>query len=203
MANKIEKFEIDISQYHTISNKLNHEKIWNKSSRILPAGFVDFFVKTKLFMELRNRFGDFHISDEEYLGWPNIYWRLVRPKNKNDLGPLHRDSWFWDLNDSFPKYKYPFKRLKVWIPICVENGLNGLMLEPHSQKRRDITYKGELRNGIKKPILITSPDSINVKLVDTKLGDVVIFDDNLLHGGAINNGINTRVSFEFTLVIPY
>ena len=202
LANEIEELEIDISQYHLISKKLNHEKIWSKKSRILSSGFVDYFVNTKLYKDLKSMFGEFQVSDEENLGWPNIYWRLVRPKIKNDIGPLHRDSWFWDLNDSFPKYKFRHKRLKVWIPICVENGLNGLMIEPESQKRKDIKFKGEMRHGIKKPVLLTSTDNINAKLVDTNLGDVIIFDDNLIHGGAINNGIKTRVSFEFTLVIP-
>ena len=77
------------------------------------------------------------------------------------------------------------------------------MIEPESQKRQDIKFKAEIRHGIKKPVLLTSPDKINAKLVDTNLGDVIIFDDNLIHGGAINNGLKTRVSLEFTLVIPY
>lgn len=76
------------------------------------------------------------------------------------------------------------------------------MIEPKSQRRKDIKFKGEMRHGIKKPVLLTSTDNINPKLVDTNLGDVIIFDDNLIHGGAINNGEKTRVSFEFTLVIP-
>ena len=94
------------------------------------------------------------VSDEDNLGRPNIYWRLVRPQEKGDIGPLHRDSWFWELNDDFPTPKYDFYRLKVWLPIFTEIGLNGLLLEPFSQKRVDIKWSGEKRHGINKPTLI-------------------------------------------------
>ena len=30
------------------------------------------------------------VSDEDNLGRPNIYWRLVRPGYAQDVGPLHR-----------------------------------------------------------------------------------------------------------------
>ena len=75
------------------------------------------------------------------------------------------------------------------------------MLEPHSQKREDILYSGEFRDGIRKPILLNSLDKIETKLIQTKPGDVIIFDDNLLHGGALNKGKNTRVSIEFTMIV--
>ena len=106
------------------------------------------------------------LSDEDNLGWPNIYWRLVRPKEKGDVGPLHRDSWFWELNDDFPTPEYDFYRLKVWLPIFTEIGLNGLLLEPFSQKRVDIKWSGEKRHGINKPTLISPLSELNPKLIN-------------------------------------
>ena len=43
-------------------------------------------------------FGKFSISDENKLGYGELVWRLVRPNKKDDVGPIHCDKWFWDLN---------------------------------------------------------------------------------------------------------
>ena len=119
---------LPITRYHEISHQLNHSCLWAKSNRILPRSFVHQFLQTEFSQNLRSLFGSFDISDEECLGYPNIYWRLVRPNEPADVGPLHRDSWFWELNSSFTKPAYPFLRYKVWVPIFTELGLNGLWL---------------------------------------------------------------------------
>ena len=149
LSNRILEENISIQDYHQISDYLAHEEIWSKSSRILPLEFVNWFIHSEFAKSLK-KYGEFEISDEDNLGWPNIYWRLVRPSKKSDIGPLHRDSWFWKLNENFPKPKYSFFRLKVWIPIYIELGLNGLLVEPFSQLREDIEWDGEIRHGIKK-----------------------------------------------------
>ena len=201
LVSKIIKENISMSQYHLISMYLDHEKIWNKTSRILSSSFVDWFLKTNFIKELENEFGSFQVSDEDDLGWPNIYWRLVRPNQKKDVGPIHRDSWFWELNQTFPRPNYPFKRIKVWVPIFIELGLNGLLVEEFSQKRQDIKWVGESRHGIQKPVLLTTDEEIDAKLVMVKEGQSIVFNDNLLHGGAINRGETSRVSIEFTIMI--
>ena len=45
--------------------------------------------------------------------------------------------------------------------------------------------------------------NINFKpiLLDTKDCDTVVFNDNLIHGGALNRGVKYRVSVEFTMLI--
>lgn len=201
LASKIFKNKISIEHYHWISDELDHGKVWNKTSRILSNKFASWFLKSNFCKRLSETFGDFIISDEDNLGWPNIYWRLVRPNAEEDIGPLHRDSWFWELNDKFPKPKYKFQRIKVWIPVFCEVGLNGLKLEPHSQKRKDIRWSGELRNGINKPILLTELKEVKPELVNVCQGNPIIFNDNLLHGGAKNFAEKCRVSIEFTMII--
>ena len=37
-------------------------------------------------------------------------------------------------------------------------------------------------------------------LIETLPGESIIFNDNLLHGGALNLGTNTRISTEFTIL---
>ena len=201
IASFIYKNNITITNYHLISNRINHSIAWNKSSRILPPSFVDWFLNTEFAKTLENKFGNYTISDEDDMGFPNIYWRLVRPNEPSDIGPLHRDSWFWILNTNFPKPNYKFHRLKVWISIFVEPNLNGLKVEPKSQLRDDIEWKGEERHGINKPVLLTTNDNINPILLNTKAGQAVIFNDELIHGGSLNNGNHCRVSTEFTLLI--
>ena len=201
VASEIKKKDIKIDNYHKISSSLKHEKIWSKSNRILPLNFVNWFKNSKFARSLESRYGEYIISDEDNLGWPNIYWRLVRPGFSEDVGPLHRDSWFWQLNDKFPKPVYSFSRLKVWIPIFTEKGSNGLLVEPFSHNRKDIEWHGELRHGIKKPTLIPAIVKLNPILLNTEVGDSVVFNDNLIHGGAINKGLKCRVSVEFTMLI--
>ena len=200
-ASYIQDKKIDISNYHKISEDINHSTLWNKNSRILNKNFISWFQNSIFYSNLRSSFGLFDISDEESLGWPNVYWRLVRPRETADVGPIHRDSWFWELNQSFPKPHYKFKRIKVWIAIYCEKGLNGLLVEPYSQNRNDISWKGELRHGIQKPVLLTKDEHINPILVESYPGGSIIFHDNLLHGGAVNKGSTTRVSVEFTMLV--
>ena len=200
-ASEISKKDIKIDNYHKISHTLKHEEIWSKSNRILPFDFVNWFNTSEFSRSLESNYGEFTVSDEDNLGRPNIYWRLVRPGYAEDVGPLHRDSWFWQLNDKFPKPTYSYSRLKVWIPIFTEKGSNGLLVEPYSHNRKDIEWYGESRHGIKKPTLKTTLDKFNPILLNTEAGDSVVFNDNLIHGGAINKGLKCRVSVEFTMLI--
>lgn len=198
---KIIKEKIKIKNYHQISNLLKHSKIWPKKSRILPNDFLKAFTQTSFFKNLEEIFGNIQISDEEDLGFGNIYWRLVRPFQKGDIGPYHRDSWFWELNKKFPRPSYSFSRVKVWIAIETESGKSGLLVESNSHRRENIKWEGDLRDGIMKPKLLENKKNINMKLLNTRPGNVVLFNDDLLHGGALNTGKYTRVSTEFTLLI--
>ena len=197
---EIKKKRISIDNYHLISKKINHATIWSKKSRILNRNFTKKFLNTNFFNKLRNLFGDIIISDEEKLGYGNIYWRLVRPNQSSDIGPYHRDSWFWQLNQSFPKPNYPFTRVKIWISIYTENGKSGLLVEKNSHKRNDILWEGKSKHGIMKPTLIEKKNNFDMELLPTNPGDCIIFNDNLIHGGALNKGSKTRVSAEFTIL---
>ena len=177
---------LPITRYHEISHQLNHSCLWAKSNRILPRSL---FINSC-------RLNSHRISDRclvplifpmrNVLAYPNIYWRLVRPNEPADVGPLHRDSWFWELNSSFTKPAYPFLRYKVWVPIFTELGLNGLLVEPGSHLRTDINWSGELRHGIMKPVLLSPLSSLSPELVNISPGSCIIFDDNLIHGGSLN-----------------
>lgn len=197
----VEDDEIMMRDYHKITNTFDHSRIWTKHNRILHREFIDEFKTTDFWKSLNNLFGDISISDEELLGYENVYWRLVRPEAPKDVGPLHRDEWFWILNDYFGLKPFEYKRLKVWIPLQVEEGLNSLIVLPGSHKRTDIKWHGEKRGHINKPVLDTKIDPMQLSMPTVSPGSVLLFHDKLLHGGSTNKGNHTRVSCEFTLLL--
>ncbi len=194
-------FNRSMADYHLISSTLNHSAVWNKYSRILAPSFANWLYSSNLFNSLESLFGPIKISDEEGIGWPNIYWRLVRPNQPQDVGPLHRDEWFWKLDSSISKSELSLKRLKVWMPIIVEKGNNGLLVVPYSHTVTDLEWSSEHRHGKLKPLLTDKRFDSSTLLLPANRGQVIIFDDKLLHGGAVNRGDKCRVSLEFTIQI--
>jgi hypothetical protein len=192
----------DITRYMELCAVVDHSNTWTKLNRMLPADFSTWFSSTSFFQRLKRLFGNFSISDEENLGRPNYYWRLVRPSAAEDVGPYHRDSWFWELNEQHARNSFYRSRWKVWVAVHTEVGLNGLLVEPSSHTRSDIEWHGERRHGIIKPVLKTQPSSFTMRLLDVPSGHCVLFHDNLIHGGSINKGTLPRVSFEFTILSP-
>lgn len=196
---QVEKFlAIDMIQYHRLSTLINHAAIWSKINRILPQTAVDYIRSTSLIKSLEDIYGNFGIADEENIGREEMYWRLVRPNQSTDIGPLHADAWYWKLGHG--KTPHHAKRVKVWIAMYCEPGLNGLRVVPSSQKK-DWKYHGENRDGFVKPQIDEDEKMLPITLLHTKPGDAVVFHDKLLHGGAINKGLTTRVSLEFTLFV--
>lgn len=194
-----EKFSnLSITRYHEFSHLLDHTALWPKINRILPHSAVELIRATSIIKKLQDVYGDFTISDEENVGREEIYWRLVRPNQPSDVGPLHADAWFWELDHGLTPEGV--KRVKVWIALYCEPGLNGLRVVPESQKK-NWKYHGEYRDGFSKPQIDEDESTLNVQLANTKPGDAVVFNDKLLHGGALNNGQFTRVSIEFTLFV--
>jgi hypothetical protein len=190
----------DLAAYHLTIDEALHKLISPKRNRIFSANDANSILSLSSISQLLAHFKAALVSDEEGIGYPNIYWRVVRPDRPSDVGPLHRDEWFWNLNSSFPRPSYPHTRTKVWIPLHVEPSLNSLLVSPASHHRGDIEWVGEHRHGIQKPVLLTSEGSIPLKMVPATPGQSLIFHDRLIHGGSINQGTFTRVSFEFTII---
>ncbi len=189
---------VGIERYHEFSHVFDHAKVWPKLVRILSQKAIDAFRSTSLFKKLEDTYGKFGISDEENIGREEIYWRLVRPHELSDVGPLHADAWFWNLgHGTMPANA---KRVKVWVAICCEPGLNGLRIVPGSHQRT-WKYTGEYRDGFTKPQFDETQVDLPIKLAYTEPGSAVVFNDLLLHGGAVNKGNFTRVSVEFTMFV--
>lgn len=191
--------EAGMDRYHELSDMIDHEALWPKTARILPVSGVELLRSTALFRRLEAEYGPIAISDEERVGREEVYWRLVRPGQPDDVGPLHADGWFWDLEekDCTPPGA---QRVKVWIAVHVEPGLSGLRLVPGSHLK-DYRYASERRGGRMKPRILENESDFDVRTMPTLPGDAVVFHDRLLHGGAPTRGRSTRVSFEFTMFV--
>lgn len=186
------------NHYHEISHLLDHSKTWPKPTRVLPETFHKWFLECSFMNKLREIYNFVEITDEEKLGYGNIYWRIVRPNQSNDIGTLHRDSWFWEIDKEQYLPSYRFKRLKTWISINTKVGENGLLVVPKSHKIKNLPWHKKEKDGRIKPILSNDYFLGTKKLLPLMSNAAVLFDDDLVHGGAINSDELTRVSLEFT-----
>jgi hypothetical protein len=191
-----------LSVYHKLCTKELHGSTWIKTNRILSEADTAWIENTSSIMALRNSFGSSKTSDEERLGRGNYYWRIIRPGTKDDVGPMHRDAWFWQLNDDYGQNMTGLQRLKVWIAVETAPGLNGLLVQPGSHLREDFKWEGTVSGGMKKPVLKSQVAPSSLTLLSPPPGHGVIFHDKLLHGGAVNGASRCRCSIEFTLLVP-
>ena len=187
-----------IAGYHEHAHAVDHSSLWPKRARILPLDAVHAIRQTTLFKQLAEAFGKFAISDEDEVGWEEIYWRLVRPGEPMDVGPLHADRWFWELDEM--RTPVGAQRVKVWVAIVCEPGRNGLEVVPGSHQRQ-WRWHGEERFGRLKPQIDEDTSTLDAELLSTAPGTAVVFNDGLLHRGVVNAGTKTRVSIEFTMFV--
>lgn len=199
---KVKEFDqAGMENYHQVSQYIDHSTAWPKTARVLPKEAVSLIKKLDFYKTLVQEFGEFHVSDEEHLGWENIYWRLVRPGNE-DLGSPHADQWFWQIGGYGKVAEFPHERIKIWMPIFAVPNKNGLMVSPGSHLKNDWKWHSEVRYGLNKPVLDESLENLNLQLLPLSPGQAVVFNDALIHGGAANLAATSRVSLEFTLLVP-
>jgi hypothetical protein len=186
--------ERGITRYHTLPTTFEHGKSWPKATRLLDPKFVADFARMGFFRRIQSQFGpSATISHEE------LNWRLVRPNQPSDIGPIHADKWFWDAGYGYGSMPASFDRFKVWIAIHTEPGANGLCVKPGSH-RQEWKHHFEEKDGVSKPVFDENPDAIETELLPLAAGELVMFHDELLHGGVVNRGSTCRVSIELTVL---
>ena len=192
--------DLSLHTYHLYSHLYDHSSIWSKMNRLLSSDDSIWFQTLPEIIELFDSFDVHSISDEESLGFPNIYWRLVRPSESSDIGPVHRDEWFWLLNSDYQNFipESTF-RLKIWIALLTDPGKNGLIVYPNSHHFDDILWSGKQSETNVKPQLLSSVDHLESTLLPLRPGQAVVFNDRLLHAGSINLSSKVRVSLEMTM----
>lgn len=134
------------------------------------------------------------VTDEENLGFANIYWRLVRANSPTDVGPVHADRWFWDLGHGvLPK---GYRRVKIWMPLIQDDEVPSLMILPGSHEEEFAYESREDAFGKKKPVFNNKETTARLIAAPVKVGQAIVFHDNLLHGGRVSSV--DRVSLEWT-----
>lgn len=188
--------DISFDNYLIKADQAKHGSIFTKSNRVLPKNLFNIAYKElKIFKELKNIFSDFEITDEEKLGYGNFYWRLVRPYPFKDVGPMHKDKWFWDLGSGKIDEK-KLKRYKLWISIVGDKSLGFKFVD--GSPYMDLKYSSEFRDGIYKPNFDEKIISNKITSLKGSEGTFILFHDELLHGGEVLTNNALRVSIECT-----
>ena len=191
-----------INEYHKskIANSELHKKVWPKNNRILSEARFQRLMDCEFFSEMKLQFDWHEITDEENVGHPEVYFRLCRPDPFTDVGPLHADSWFWELgHGEMPKVDFDTQRIKFWFCLETEEAKTGFRFVENSHEK-SYNYTGLQRDGFVKPTFDEATHDLSIESLIGKPGSFFVFNDRLLHGGEVLKS-GTRVSCEFTLVI--
>lgn len=189
--------ETQIMDYHKIERFFDHKNLWTKKNRILKKNEYKELLKTELLTKIHKDLGFIKITEEDNSGYPEMYYRLVRPLPFIDTGPLHADKWFWDLGGYAKSNKYI--RVKFWISLWNENKNSGFRYVPNSHNE-NFSYSSRNDNGKIKPVFDEKKYNLNMQEFICDPGGFILFNDNLLHGGFPTHD-KTRVSLEFTLLV--
>jgi ectoine hydroxylase-related dioxygenase (phytanoyl-CoA dioxygenase family) len=197
-----------LEQYHTLSHLVSHSQLWPKESRVLSRDAVSTLSDFAFVRRLKALFGDdCRMSDvtffsESVAGYPEVYWRLVRPGVSTDVGGMHTDRWFHDiLGKDAPLFGDDETTVKMWLPIYTQPGLNGLYVVPGSHRKEWRVKHTPGADGYPRPSLDEPLDDDARRLLPVAPGQAILFNENLLHGGAVNAGSISSVSIEITFVL--
>ena len=186
--------ERGIQNYHTLPIAFDHGRAWPKQTRLLDTRHVADFSRMAFFRRIRAQVGPSAVISHDELNW-----RLVRPNQPTDIGPLHADKWFWDAGYGYGSMPAGFDRFKIWIAVHTEPGANGLCVKSHSH-RREWKHHFEEKDGVRKPVFDEDPATVGMELLPIAAGGMVLFHDEMLHGGVVNRGTTCRVSIELTVL---
>jgi len=183
--------EAGLERYHEREFAFDHGTFWEKSRRVLPALTVPSFESMGFFRRIRRTLPSAQIYADD------LMWRIVRPSQPSDVGPVHADKWFWDAGNGV--IDGDRERLKVWMALYTEPGLNGLSVKPYSQKSDRWKRHFEFKHGTMKPVLDENEADLDMQPLSLVSGELAIFHDGLLHGGVVNRASTCRVSLELTV----
>jgi hypothetical protein len=199
--------EAGIEDYHRLSHLIDHARVWTTETRTFPAEVVDTIRSFSLFDLFDSECPGYRICSEmpPYgdLGRARINWRLVRPGDGADLGPIHADYWFEAVMDGWTDEVAETVKVKIWIPIYLKPGLTGFSYVPGSHLQKLAFSRKRLPDGLYKPYFDEADLPVPLKTLVTPCGTAVLFNYNLVHRGANSDKAKrTRVSMELTLDVP-
>lgn len=197
-----------LEHYHRVSHLISHETLWTKEHRVLPKSSVKSLARFDFVRRLtdslggRCRISNVVFFSGEVPNHPEIYWRLVRPHVPTDVGSLHTDKWFHELlGNGRSLYGDDETTVKLWLAIYAESGLNGLYVIPGSHRKSWRVKHTPGADGYDRPSLDEPLGDYARLLVPAASGQGILFNDGLLHGGAVNAASTCRVSVEMTFIL--
>jgi hypothetical protein len=197
-----------LQHYHQHAHLVAHSTLWPKEARVLPRDTTVALKGFDFVQRLIRMFGaECRVSDVVFFSgttadYPEIYWRIVRPGVASDIGGMHTDRWFHLTQGEGPSLFGPDETsVKMWLSIYTEPGLNGLYVVPGSHRREWRVKYTQAADGYPRPSLDEPLADSDRLLVPVAPGQALLFNENLLHGGAMNAGSTTRVSVEITFVM--
>ncbi len=144
-----------INEYHRHAHLLDHANLWTTQRRTFSAEAVDIIRTFGLFDLFASECPGYRICSEmpPYgdLNRARINWRLVRPGDGLDLGPIHADYWFEAVMDGWSPEPADTVKIKIWIPIYLEQGLTGFAYLAGSHLEQLQFSKKRLPDGLCKP----------------------------------------------------
>lgn len=189
--------EVGIENYHTLAHLVDHSTLWPKKARMLSKADSERARSLGFFKNLQQYLGNYYVADYEALGYGEMTWRLVRPNQENDIGPMHQDTWFTEMNSNF-KLPEDRERVSFWTAVVTEPGLSGLRVAPGTQNQ-DFPYHNEERFGMIKPVIDVKEEDLNIVPCLMNPGDVILFSPRVLHGGMVSRGTKCRISLECSI----
>lgn len=189
--------QITVEQYHTLTEPLVHADLWAKPFRTFSREQVKQLLEMSFFKKLCKQYGDLVIADIEGQGYPEAYWRLVRPNCSQDVSDPHADSWFYSVTNKLSDERQSNLK-KFWLAINTVTGESGISVSSGSHLVQ-WKYGSEHRHGRSKPVFLDDPQKLNLKCLELSNGEGVLFDIDLIHKGVSHSLPHTRVSIEFAI----
>jgi ectoine hydroxylase-related dioxygenase (phytanoyl-CoA dioxygenase family) len=198
---KIKKLnQKNLNSFHKINFEDDHYKkiiqTKNRNFSLDPNFLRKKIVKSKISKILKKIWGHdkFNIvwigsSNKKEIKFNRAGFRIARPKKKSDVAEEHIDAY----ND---KENYFFT---IWVPLIGFNKKYSLKIYPKTHK---LDHSKNIKKYNKKNSRLFKEGYLgkfNEKRFSLKKGSAIIFNQNLIHGGAINNGSKTRVSIEIRI----
>ena len=184
------------SRYGLLHDRLDlsvfNRTLCSSSSKELAAEDFIQYLSRQLGMKVTDSYG---------LGYPTFTWRITRPGRSEDFRDIHRDCWFRLINGEAKIIDGSrpgcLQTCKAWLSLHTVKEKSGLLVSPYSHKRADLSYDAIGRDGIMKP-LIKRQKLSDIPLIceASSPNEVILFGEDLIHGGAPNISNACRISLE-------
>ena len=158
-------------------------------------------IEKKKVRESSSRILDFlaeSIKKPTHLVNDDLYYRVVRKFNRNEISLVHRDIYFHNILDDWTPSSNVFNS-KLWIPLFQKRDqCLGVIPGSHEENEfNDVNYIFENKKKVGFKCEFTSND---LTPVTVKYGQALLFPSTLVHGSLpVNQLKSLRISAEFTL----